>query len=162
MLALVGVLLVVGLIPDTSAHDRPVIGVLVQEISKVFELLYKNQYNSFIPASYVKWIETGGARVVPIWLGKDQEYYENILSKLNGVLLTGGSVVKNKKGGYADAAEKIMEIARKFNKQQDFFPVFGMGLGMDFMLYLSNDKKDISVDCHLEALSVSLILSQKG
>lgn len=153
---------VLGLIPASLAHDRPIIGVLTQEVSRVFEAMYSKQYNSFVPASYVKWIEAGGARVVPIWLGKNRAYYAGIMSKLNGVLLPGGSVSRNEKGGYADAALFILDIATEFNLQRDFFPVFGVGVGMDFMLYQSNNFVDISSECRLDFLSASLILTARG
>lgn len=60
MLMLFGCLILCGFVPKAAAHDRPIIGILTQEISKVFELLYPNKYDAFIPASYVKWIESGG------------------------------------------------------------------------------------------------------
>jgi gamma-glutamyl hydrolase len=100
MLKLIIPLIVCGLVPDSSAHDEPIIGILAQEISKVFETMYPNRYNCFIAASYVKWVESGAARVVPIWIGRDQKYYEEIMSKINGVLLPGGNVDKDAKGGY--------------------------------------------------------------
>jgi gamma-glutamyl hydrolase len=100
MLKLIIPLIVCGLVPESSAHDRPVIGVLAQEISNIFEMIYPRRYNSFIVSSYVKWVESGGARVVPIWIGKDRAYYQQLLSKINGVLLPGGSVDKHAIGGY--------------------------------------------------------------
>lgn len=162
MLVLIVITIAFGLIPESLGHDRPVIGVLVQEISKVFDLLYPNQYDLFVPASYVQWIQSGGARVVPIWSGKSREYYQSIMSKINGILLPGGNVNKTKKGGYAEAAEIIINHAVQLNKRKDIFPIFGIGLGMDFLLYLSNDKKDISVECNMDSLAAPLILSKSG
>lgn len=161
-LVLIAISIVAGLVCETTGHDRPVIGILTQEISKVFELMYPKQFDSFITASYVKWIESGGARVVPIWIGKNRVYYQTLMSKINGVVLPGGHVDKIKRGGYAEAAEIIFNIASELNEQNDFFPILGAGSGMDFMLHLSNDKKDETVDCQLKALSVSLILSKEG
>lgn len=65
-------------------------------------------------------------------------------------------------GGYTEAAEEIIEIATEFNTRKDFFPVFGIGLGMDVMLHKSSDGHEISRDCQLESLAVSLILSKKS
>lgn len=48
-------------------NDEPVIGVLSQEISYYLDGKYPDQYKSYIAASYVKFVEGGGARVVPIW-----------------------------------------------------------------------------------------------
>lgn len=49
-----------------------------------------------------------------------------------------------------------------FNIRQKVYPVFGIGLGMDIMLYISNEKHDIASDCVLDNLIASLILSDKG
>jgi gamma-glutamyl hydrolase len=48
-------------------NDEPMIGVLTQEISYYLDGKYPGQFNSYIAASYVKFVEGGGARVVPIW-----------------------------------------------------------------------------------------------
>lgn len=48
-------------------NNTPIIGILSQEISYHLNTKYPEQYKSFIPASYVKFVEGGGARVVPIW-----------------------------------------------------------------------------------------------
>lgn len=162
MLTFLVIAIVLGLVPDSLGHDRPVIGVLVQEISTVFELMYPNQFDSFVPASYVKWIEAGGARVVPVWTGKDRKYYKSIMSKINGVVLPGGYINKTRQGGYAEASEIIVNHAIGLNMRQDFFPIFGIGLGMETLIYLSNDKKDVSVDCGLETLAAPLILTKHG
>lgn len=60
MLMLLVCSILCGFVARTTAHDRPIIGILTQELSKVFELMYPGQYDSFIAASYVKWVEQGG------------------------------------------------------------------------------------------------------
>lgn len=42
-------------------------GILSQEISYKLNEKYPGKYDSYIAASYVKFIEGAGARVVPIW-----------------------------------------------------------------------------------------------
>lgn len=146
-----------------SSHDRIIIGALTIEISKAFEIMYKDQgYKSYLPSSYIKWVEQGGARVVPIWLGKDEAYYRNMLSKVNGILLPGGFVDKNKQGGYAEASGHIMKIALELNKNGDFLPIFGIGAGMDLMLFHTNDDEDIQEECQMDYMTVSLTLTKKG
>lgn len=48
-------------------NESPIIGILSQEVSYALEQLYPGMYGSFIAASYVKFVEGAGARVVPIW-----------------------------------------------------------------------------------------------
>lgn len=50
-----------------GVNNEPMIGLLSQEISYYLDGKYPGQFNSYIAASYVKFIEGGGARVVPIW-----------------------------------------------------------------------------------------------
>lgn len=57
----------VDLFEAVPVNDEPIIGVLSQEISFYLDGKYPGLYNSYIAASYVKFVEGGGARVVPIW-----------------------------------------------------------------------------------------------
>lgn len=52
---------------DVVVNNRPIIGVLSQEQSYYLAGKYpKENYTSYIAASYVKAVESSGARVVPI------------------------------------------------------------------------------------------------
>lgn len=53
--------------PATVLNDSPIIGILAQEISYHLDSKWPGEFKSFIAASYVKFLEGGGARVVPIW-----------------------------------------------------------------------------------------------
>lgn len=48
-------------------NDAPIIGVLAQEISYRLNQRWPGKYKSYIAASYIKFLEGSGARVVPIW-----------------------------------------------------------------------------------------------
>ena len=45
---------------------------------------------TYIAASYVKFIQMSGAQVVPIFAFSNTSYLDSILSKVNGILFTGG------------------------------------------------------------------------
>lgn len=45
---------------------------------------------------YPQWIESGGGRVVPIGYTLSEEKIDDLLSGLNGVLITGGDVIDKK------------------------------------------------------------------
>ena len=68
------------------ANDRPIIGILTMPSSYS---AYKNQ--SFFPSSYVKFLEQGGARVVPIPYDLQEAALKELLSHINGALFTGGA-----------------------------------------------------------------------
>lgn len=48
-------------------NDRPKVGILTQEISYFLNRKFPNSYESYIAASYVKYVESVGALPIPIW-----------------------------------------------------------------------------------------------
>nr|XP_021181477.2 gamma-glutamyl hydrolase A [Helicoverpa armigera] len=122
-------------------NDRPIIGVLSQEQSMYLHTKYPEEnYTSYIAASYVKDVEASGARVVPILIGKDRAYYEELMGKLNGVLIPGGATYFNQSDGYADAGQHIYEIAQQMNDAGDYFPIFGTCLGFELLIILASGR----------------------
>lgn len=86
----INLILVIGLtwninydVLGKELNERPIIGVLTQEITKTLNNSFPG-HKQFIAASYVKFLEGGGARVVPVWINETIEYYEDIMSKING------------------------------------------------------------------------------
>lgn len=53
--------------PISVKTDAPIIGILAQEIAWHLDRHWPGVYESYIAASYVKFVEGGGARPVPIW-----------------------------------------------------------------------------------------------
>ncbi len=72
-------------IGDGSAKKNyePIIGVLSQQLSSKMKEKYPDS-DSYIAASYIKWVESGGARAVPIFINRPTEYYHEIMGKING------------------------------------------------------------------------------
>ncbi|XP_051167678.1 gamma-glutamyl hydrolase A-like isoform X2 [Leptopilina boulardi] len=139
-----------------SINNEPIIGILSQEISYSLNKKYPNQYNSYIAASYVKFIEGAGGRCVPIWIGKNDSYYEDIMSKINGILFPGGSTYFNQKNGYADAGEKIYKIAKSYNDNEDYFPILGTCLGFELLTYLAADRVEHRSNCSSNAQALPI------
>lgn len=52
---------------NVPLNDAPIIGILSQEISYHLNGKWPGEFKSYIAASYVKFIEGGGGRVVPLW-----------------------------------------------------------------------------------------------
>ncbi|KAK7066766.1 hypothetical protein SK128_001886 [Halocaridina rubra] len=102
---------------------------------------------TYIGASYVKFVEAAGARVVPIFINKDKEYYEHILESVNGVLFPGGAVAINDASGYGRAGKIIYEIAREMNHRGDVFPLWGTCLGFELMMGLAANGNEIRTSC---------------
>ncbi|XP_011643058.1 gamma-glutamyl hydrolase-like isoform X2 [Pogonomyrmex barbatus] len=132
---------------EEKVNDRPIIGILTQEIDYNLNKKYPNQYHSYIAASYVKFVEGAGARSVPIWIGGNDSYYEDILSKINGVLWPGGATYFFQKEGYADAGDAIYRIAKKINERGEYFPILGICLGFELLTYVAANRVEHRTLC---------------
>ncbi|XP_008395039.1 gamma-glutamyl hydrolase-like [Poecilia reticulata] len=64
---------------SADRNDEPIIGVLAQEVYPP-----KPNQTSYIAASYVKFVEAAGARVVPVMINKTLEEYKTLFSSING------------------------------------------------------------------------------
>jgi gamma-glutamyl hydrolase len=106
-----------GLIIFSSLHlvygsSSPVIGVMTQPIS--------GDTSTYIAASYIKWIEAGGARSIPIPYDAPSEMVEDLFSQVNGVLFTGGG------SDLSQSAVDVWRLANQANQNdEDFFPIWG-------------------------------------
>ncbi|XP_017028527.1 gamma-glutamyl hydrolase-like [Drosophila kikkawai] len=146
----ISLLIFFGLVLSASAEiSSPIIGVLTQEV-RHNGLIMRHFPNktSFIAASYVKYLEGGGARVVPIWIGRNRSYYEDLMLKINGVLLPGGSNWFNQSHGYAEAGEHLIQLAVELNDKGTFMPLWGTCLGMELLVYKLAQNKDHRIDCN--------------
>ncbi|XP_061402619.1 gamma-glutamyl hydrolase [Musca vetustissima] len=140
-----------------NENATPIVGILSQEVSQFVLRNYPNStFSSYIAASYVKFVEGAGGRVVPIWIGKPREYYEDILTKINGVLLPGGATYFNQSNGYADAGRHIYEIAMEINDNGTYFPVWGTCLGYELLVYLSANGTEPRTYCSSSAQPLPL------
>ncbi|XP_019383268.1 PREDICTED: gamma-glutamyl hydrolase [Gavialis gangeticus] len=117
------------------SNERPIIGILTQECPPSF-LKYGSSY---LAASYVKFIESAGARVVPIRLNRSDEEYDRIFQSINGVLFPGGGV-KLKTSQYSSIARIFYNKALEANDKGDYFPVWGTCLGFEELTYLTSGK----------------------
>ncbi|XP_032326069.1 gamma-glutamyl hydrolase [Camelus ferus] len=118
--------------PHGRASKKPIIGILMQKChSKDMKILGKY----YIAASYVKYLESAGARVVPIRLDLKVEEYQKLFQSINGVLFPGGSV-NLKKSGYAQVARIFYKLAIQSFDDGDYFPVWGTCLGFEELAYL--------------------------
>ncbi|XP_064477961.1 gamma-glutamyl hydrolase-like [Ornithodoros turicata] len=119
-------LLFYGLAKAGGLNMRPIIGILAQHS-------YKGP--THISASYVKFVESAGARVVPIFVDKEYDYYEQLFNSTNGFLFPGGSV-SVEQSGYSKAARILLRLAIQANHAGSHYPVWGTCLGLEELMYL--------------------------
>ncbi|XP_063768491.1 gamma-glutamyl hydrolase-like isoform X2 [Eleginops maclovinus] len=119
-------------------NERPIIGILAQENRTPAP--YSTAY---IAASYVKFLESAGARVVPIMVNQTAEQYARLFNSINGVLFPGGSASITS-SGYQRSAKIFYELAIEANKRGDYFPVWGTCLGYEQLTVLTSGDKLLS------------------
>ncbi|XP_030274407.1 gamma-glutamyl hydrolase [Sparus aurata] len=115
---------------------RPVIGVLAQE-NLPGDTFARG--SSYIAASYVKFLEGGGARVVPIRINCTEEEYAKIFSTINGLLLPGGDV-DIETSQFTRASKILYNLALKANDAGDYFPIWGTCQGLQQLAVLTANK----------------------
>ncbi len=107
--------------PRTTKTTRPVWGVLTQPTDSEERLAdFEERYREYVPASFVRWLESGGARVIAIQLrpqctattliavcdssdnfflsffhsyDTDEVELRHLFESINGLLLTGGEIL---------------------------------------------------------------------
>mmetsp|Transcript_11130 Transcript_11130/g.18679 ORF Transcript_11130/g.18679 Transcript_11130/m.18679 type:complete len:104 (+) Transcript_11130:573-884(+) len=88
----------------------------------------------FIENSHVQFLESAGARAVPLDFRMEGQKMRNTLAKLDGVYIPGDSklLVDNHRDHlyYIQAVQKILQWAQEHNeKEGHHFPVMGVGYG---------------------------------
>ncbi|XP_078691469.1 gamma-glutamyl hydrolase-like isoform X1 [Branchiostoma floridae x Branchiostoma belcheri] len=118
-----------------EVNDRPIIGVLAQAAYGAKAKFGK----TYIPASYIKYLESAGARVVPIRVNLSTAEYTKLFNSLNGVLYPGGAVDMFT-SGYAKSAKIFYDLAIKAFDQGDYFPVWGTCMGFEELTALTSGR----------------------
>ncbi|GKT14799.1 putative multi-domain containing protein [Aduncisulcus paluster] len=125
---------------DEVLTETPVIAVLVLP-----PLDYPNEDRGEMVASYVKWLESAGARVVPLFFDIPDEEIDRILDSVNGVLFTGGEdfISLDPENAYTHTAHRVLDRVKEYNDQGITFPLWGTCLGFEMICCLETDTMDI-------------------
>ncbi|XP_004294089.1 PREDICTED: gamma-glutamyl hydrolase 2 isoform X2 [Fragaria vesca subsp. vesca] len=124
---------------DPKLNYRPVIGILSHPGDGASGRLSNVTGTSYIAASYVKFVESAGARVIPLIYNEPSDVLFQKLNLVNGVLFTGGWA---KSGRYYDVAEKIFKMILERNDAGDHFPLYAICLGFELLtMIISKNKK---------------------
>ena len=121
-------------LPLGPTNLRPVIGVVSEPLEHHAEAhSFKTNATSYIAASYVKFLEASGARVVPLRFDSPRDQLAATLSGLNGVLYPGGGASLAADSPFFQGAQFIWEHAIKANQAGHVFPVWGTCLGFELI-----------------------------
>ncbi|CEM04335.1 unnamed protein product [Vitrella brassicaformis CCMP3155] len=122
-----------------TGTGRPIIGIVTQPSNGLRDRLRRRGEDatvagedvSTIAASYVRFVESGGARVVPVRYDASEDEWEYLFNSINGILFPGGAMFLEGGSPYMRAHEFFVRRAMKAFDQGDYFPVWGTCLGFE-------------------------------
>lgn len=126
----------------------PILGILTipSEVSGYDPTKY-----SYFPSSYVKFIESGGAQVVPIPYDLPQADMVYLLDRLNGVLFTGGdSTFVDAQGNpttIATALEFVVSYVIDQNMEGNYYPLWGTCQGFEVIAMILARNFNLLTSC---------------
>lgn len=140
---------------------RPVIGIVSQKVTIKFTPYVANS-DTYIAASYVKFLEMAGAQVIPILPSYSDKKILRLMKSINGMLFPGGSApLFPKDSGYARVTELVFKAAKHLNNEGVYFPIMGICLGFETLHALaSHGKEGIISSFDAENMPVPLNLTK--
>ena len=131
----------------TSKNDRPIIGIFAQPSDFVQQ--YPPDQFSFIPSSYIKYVESAGARAVPLPYDLPHDQMKKLFNSLNGLIFPGGNALWDGNDPYLKmnnitlAGHYLLKLAIEANENGDYFPVWGTCLGYELLAISVSNKSSI-------------------
>ncbi|XP_068234751.1 gamma-glutamyl hydrolase-like isoform X2 [Palaemon carinicauda] len=113
--------------------------------------LNESDYTMYIAASYVKFFETGGARVVPILINQNETYYRNIVKSVNGLVFPGGSASITNSSGYGRAGRILYDLVLQEAEAGVEIPLMTICLGFEMLMYLEANNTRPLVSCKAQS-----------
>ncbi|CAM0954567.1 unnamed protein product [Alopecurus aequalis] len=130
---------------DPALYDRPVIGIVSHPGDGAGGRISNATSTSYIAASYVKFVEAGGARVIPLIYNEPEERILEKLSLVNGVLFTGGS---ENSGLYFETIKKVFQYVLEKNDAGIPFPLSAQCLGFELVSMIVSKDNNILESFH--------------
>ncbi|KAL2943274.1 Gamma-glutamyl hydrolase 2 [Bienertia sinuspersici] len=119
---------------------RPVIGIVSHPGDGASGRLKNGTHVSYIAASYVKFVESAGARVIPLVYTEPIDVLLSKLELVNGVLFTGGWA---KSGLYYEVVQMIFKKVLEKNDAGQYFPCYAICLGFELLTMIISKDQNI-------------------
>ena len=130
---------------------RPIIGIMAQSSSG---MPFRSFGKMYIPGSYVKFIESSGARAVPIFNNLTKREAKKIFQSINGAIFPGG-IVNVTNSRYTNVAKTIFNLAIKEFDEGGYFPIMGVCLGHQLLPTLVAGLPEIRVLIPTDSLNLT-------
>lgn len=145
---IITILFVVQLLYSTCVSNElmsPVIGILAQPT-------IQGENDLYIAASYVKWLEAGGARsiAIPDDLTNTDELDE-LFQQIHGLFIPGGST-----NAMSYAIHYLLNKSVESNQQGHYFPVWGTCMGFEYLTRFIGGDDILQDDYQSENQSLAL------
>jgi len=127
----------------------PIIGILTEplgtELSTELGALEAHYNQTYIAASYVKFAESAGARVVPLHFDATDAELQELFHQINGIIFPGGgtNIFATPGNRFREAARLLFNLALEANGRGDHFPVHGTCLGFQLLHVLAAEDDDV-------------------
>lgn len=138
----------------THQDPRPIVGIVSQPLGEE-----TNQ--SYIAASYVKWIESSGARVAPLIFDRPAEELRSIFDASNAIVFPGGDASLSEDSAYFQTLKLLFEWTKDANAVGDYFPLYGACLGLEALAILVSGNHSILSDTNAQDDPVPLHLATR-
>jgi gamma-glutamyl hydrolase len=134
-------------------NNQPIIGVLTQP--SAWPKIYDPSEFSYLAASYIKFLEQSGARVLPLRYNLPENQLAKLFSAINGLVIPGGGAdlfnknnkekkennpILNEFTQFSKTVKYLISLALKANEEGEYFPIFAISLGFETMIStIAND-----------------------
>lgn len=123
-----------------SIYTKPIIGILTNPIPDNVDQVTE----SFINVNYVKWLEAAGAEIVPIHAWFSDSELDSVLSKVNGILLQGGSTYLGLDSPFVITATKILKrVIKEKDQNNKILPVWGTCQGFELIHVIVSGSRSV-------------------
>jgi len=141
-------MLLLPFLAAASATARPIVGILalpVEHADCITLSLHAPQTStSCFHSLYVKWLESAGARVVPLPYDLPVDEFDAQLDAINGALITGGETdIKQIDSAYMAATRRLYNRSLALHASGETWPLWGTCMGMQVLSILGANDPDV-------------------
>ena len=142
-----------GRVTAGDVNVRPVVGIYAAPFHHSSTGCSGSKGCDYVAASYVKWLESAGARSLPILYDSTSADIDAIFPQINGVLLPGGG------SSLPDGAKRIVELAMQASDNGTHFPVWGTCLGFEWLMEIVGGSDVLGSGFDSENITMALNLT---
>jgi len=115
---------------------------------------YYGQY--YVPASYIKFVESSGARAVPIMYDISDAELVSLFGKINGILIPGGGSDLSAGSRYRNLTSMLLNMTMQAAANGQWVPMWGTCLGFEAIMVDAANNVNVLTQFNSENISLPL------